>query len=99
VVIYENTKAGFIDDVLQKRLQDKLGTSFKLRTGSILADHRVWEVEYGDFAWDLRESSIDGDVPIAVEYHLSAAGRFRIDLLLAGRSDDRDRALINEMKG
>ena len=99
MIIYENTKAGFIDDVLQKRLQGKLETSFKLRTGSIPADHRVWEAEYGDFAWDLRESSIDGDVPIAVEYHLSAAGRFRIDLLLAGRSDDRDRALIIEMKG
>ncbi len=63
MIICQNTKSGFLDDVECKLLQGKLEHGFQLRTGSIPSDRRVWEAEYADFAWDLKAAAIDADVP------------------------------------
>lgn len=99
MIIYESTRRGFIADVESKRLQGKLEQGFTTKTGGVPADKRVWESEYSDFAWDLREADVADDVQVAVEFHLSGAGRFRLDVVLGGHGEGRDRALIVELKG
>lgn len=99
MIIYESSKSGFIDDVEGKLLQPKLESAFENRTGWIPDDRRGWEAAYGEFKVDLQQADVDNDVRVAIEYHLSAAGRFRIDVLLAGNDRRCDRALIVELKG
>ncbi|MBK8726116.1 MAG: DUF2075 domain-containing protein [Holophagaceae bacterium] len=41
---------------------------------------------------------IDDEVRVALEYHISAAGRFRIDALLAGNDGLHDNGMIVELK-
>lgn len=99
MIIYESDRAGFLADVENKQLQPKLELAFLARTGSIPNDRSTWESAYTDIAWDLREAAIADEVRVAIEYHLSAAGRFRIDVLLAGSNADADAVVLVELKG
>lgn len=98
MIIYSETKSGFLQDVEQNRLQAKLVNSFKTMTGGVPSDSRVWADEYTRFSVALAKARIDDDVQIALEYHITAAGRFRIDALLAGNDGQRDNGLIVELK-
>jgi uncharacterized protein len=99
MIIYNATKGQFVDDVTQNRLKGLLEDAFQRKTGGIPADSRVWANEYSRFALALSQSKLDSDVQVAIEYHISAAGRFRIDVLLGGRSNGTDNAVIVELKG
>lgn len=99
MLIYENSHRGFVEDVEGLRLQARLEQGFERKVGWVPADRRGWEAAYGDFSRDLEKSGADPDIRVALEYHLTAAGRFRLDVLLAGRNDAGDQALIVEMKG
>lgn len=98
MIIYSETKSGFLKDVEQNRLHAKLTHSFKTMTGGVPSDSRVWADEYTRFSVTLAKARIDDDVQVALEYHLSAAGRFRIDALLVGNDGERDNGLIVELK-
>jgi DUF2075 family protein len=98
MIIYQNTKSGFIDDVDSNNLQPKLENAFKAKTGSIPRDRSVWANEYSQFSLQLRKAQVADDVQIAIEYHLSSIGRSRIDVLLAGNDGQSDNGLIIELK-
>lgn len=98
MIIYAETKSAFLRDVEQNRLRAKLVDSFRAMTGGVPADSRVWADEYTRFSVTLAKACIDDDVQVALEYHLTAAGRFRIDALLAGNDGQRDNGLIVELK-
>jgi len=98
VIIYSETKSAFLQDVAHNRLQRRLADSFKTMTGGIPSDSRVWADEYTRFSIALASARIDDDVQVALEYHITAAGRFRIDALLAGNDGKRDNGLIIELK-
>jgi DUF2075 family protein len=98
VIIYESTKAGFIDDVDNNDLQPKLENAFKVKTGSVPADRSVWASEYAQFSGTLRKAQVADDIQVAIEYHVSSIGRNRIDVLLAGSDGHNDNGLIIELK-
>lgn len=98
MIIYSETRRQFLDDVDRNALQPKLTDAFRRRTGSVPADHRVWADEYGRFSLALRNAAVSDEVQVALEYHISAAGRFRVDVLLAGSDGTADRAVIVELK-
>lgn len=98
MIIYQNTKSGFIDDVDSNNLQPKLENAFKVKTGSIPRDRSVWASEYSQFSLQLRKAQVADDVQVAIEYHLSSIGRSRIDVLLAGNDGKTDNGLIIELK-
>jgi DUF2075 family protein len=98
VIIYSETRRRFLDDVDHNRLHSRLTEAFRLRTGSIPADQRVWADEYSRFSLALRQAAIADEVQVALEYHISAAGRFRVDVLLAGNDGAIDNGMIVELK-
>lgn len=98
MIIYQSSKAGFIHDVEQNALAPRLQSAFLAKTGSIPSDSRVWADEYSRFSTALRNAAVEDDVQIAIEYHISAAGRFRIDVLLTGNDGATDNGVIIELK-
>jgi len=98
MIIYQNTKAGFINDVDNNDLKRLLVQGFLDKTGSVPSDQYVWADEYARFSLALRQSKIDDDVSVAIEYHISAAGRFRVDVFMAGNNGQTDNGLIIELK-
>lgn len=98
MIIYAETRRQFLRDVDDNHLGPKLRAAFQARTGGVPADHRVWVDEYGRLSNALRGAALADDVPVALEYHLTAAGRFRVDALLAGNDGERDHAVVVELK-
>jgi DUF2075 family protein len=98
MIIYQNTKAGFLDDVDNNTLQRNLEEAFQKNTGSIPSDRRVWADEYARFAGPLRRAAVSDEIQVAIEYHVSSIGRSRIDVLLAGNDGKNDNGLIIELK-
>src|SRR6202142_969154 len=98
MVIYQESKAGFLADVDNNLLKNRLVSAFQTKTGSVPADSYVWADEYSRFAMALSKAQVDNDIQVAIEYHISAAGRFRIDVLLAGSDGQTDNGVIIELK-
>jgi len=98
MIIYAETKRQFLEDVDLNRLERKLVDGFTRQTGGVPADRHVWADEYARFSGTLRRAAIDDDVQVAIEYHISAAGRSRIDVLIAGSDGNRDNGVVLELK-
>lgn len=98
MIIYAETRRGFLEDVDLNRLERRLVDGFQRQTGSVPADRSVWADEYARFAGALRRARIDDDMQVAIEYHVPAAGRSRIDVLLAGNDGERDNGIVVELK-
>jgi len=98
MIIYAETKQRFLEDVDQNRLQRRLIDGFQRQTGGVPADRSVWADEYARFSNALRRANVDDDMQVAIEYHISAAGRSRVDVLLAGNDGTSDNGLVLELK-
>ena len=98
MIIYQETKAGFIDDVDNNALKRRLVDAFRAKTGSVPSDQNVWADEYSRFSLALRNSKVSDEIQVAIEYHITAAGRFRLDVLLAGNNGVTDNGMIIELK-
>jgi uncharacterized protein len=98
VIIYQETKRRFIEDVDHNAIKSRLVDAFRAKTGSVPSDARVWAEEYSRFSNVLRAAEVADDVQVAIEYHISAAGRFRVDVLLAGNDGRNDNGMIIELK-
>lgn len=98
MIIYAETRGNFLEDVDLNRLERRLVDGFERQTGSVPADRTVWANEYARFASALRRARVDDDMQVAIEYHVSAAGRSRIDVLLAGNDGERDKGVVLELK-
>lgn len=98
MIIYAETRRGFLEDVDLNRLERRLVDGFQRQTGSVPADRSVWADEYTRFSSALRRARVDDDMQVAIEYHVSAAGRSRIDVLLAGSDGERDAGIVLELK-
>jgi DUF2075 family protein/phage repressor protein C with HTH and peptisase S24 domain len=98
MVIYQESKARFLADVDGNALKNRLVKAFRTKTGSVPSDSYVWADEYSRFAHALGKAKVHDEIDVAIEYHISAAGRFRIDVLLAGNDGQTDNALIIELK-
>jgi hypothetical protein len=98
VIIYAKTKRQFLDDVDLNRLERRLIDGFERQTGGVPSDRRAWADEYTRFSIALRRANVDDDMQVAIEYHFSAAGRSRVDVLLAGNDGTNDNGLVLELK-
>ncbi len=98
MIIYAETKRQFLEDVDLNRLERRLIDGFDRQTGGVPADRNVWADEYTRFSNALRRADVDDDMQVAIEYHISAAGRSRVDVLLAGNDGTNDNGLVLELK-
>lgn len=98
MIIYQDTKAGFVNDISNNYFAARLENAFIKKTGSLPADSRGWANDYARFSTVLGQSAVADDVVLAIEYHCSPVGRSRIDVLLTGNDGTNDNALIIELK-
>ena len=98
MIIYAETKRQFLEDVDLNQLERRLIDGFERQTGGVPADRRVWADEYARFSSALRRANVDDDMQVAIEYHISTAGRSRVDVLLAGNDGTHDNGLVLELK-
>ena len=98
MIIYAETKRQFLEDVDLNRLERRLIDGFQRQTGGVPNDRHVWADEYTRFSIALRRADVDDDMQVAIEYHISTAGRSRVDVLLAGNDGTNDNGLVLELK-
>ena len=100
MIIYENTKGGFIDDIRRGSIAHKVEMEFERHNihHNNDAEYRAWSNSLMFMRNVLDDAEIDDDVDIAVEYQIPLTSK-RVDFLIAGKNDsDKNHAVIIELK-
>ena len=94
MIIYQSTKAGFLDHVFGQDIETVILNAYQDRTGRRVARSEIqsWKESLFAMAKVLRHDSIPDDCGIAVEYVIPQTAK-RIDLLMSGL-DDRSRSTL-----
>jgi len=50
VIIYQDTKSGFLHDIAENHFQARIESAFFHKTGSVPSDSRGWASDYSRFA-------------------------------------------------
>jgi hypothetical protein len=100
MIIYQSTKAGFLDDAFGHDIEAVVLGAYQDRTGRHVAktEIRAWRESLMAMAKVLRHESIPNDCGIAIEYVIPQTAK-RIDLLMSGLDEqDRSKLIIIELK-
>jgi DUF2075 family protein len=100
MIIYQSSKAGFLDDAFKRDIEDVVLTEFKARTGRSVARNEIrsWKESLLAVAKVLNDEAIPADSGVAIEYGIPQTAK-RIDFMLAGQgADERDELVIIELK-
>ncbi len=100
MIIYENTKNGFINDIRSGSIAGKVNTAFEQH-----GIHHNNESEYNSWAYSLMymrnvldDEAIPGDVSLAIEYQIPLTSK-RVDFLLAGKDEtETENVVVIELK-
>src|SRR6202142_1697520 len=100
MIIYQSTKAGFLDDTFGHDIEAVVLRAYQDRTGRRVAtaEIRAWKESLIAIAKGLRPESISDDCGIAIEYVIPQTAK-RIDLLMSGLDElSRSKLIIVELK-
>lgn len=100
MIVYQSTKAGFLNDTFKDDIESVILESYRDATGRrvALSQVRAWKESLLAMAKVLNHESIPDDCGLAVEYTIPQTSK-RIDLLLSGLDEaDQDNLLIIELK-
>jgi len=100
MIIYENTKVGFSEDVLDGVIEDKLYNAIreKMGRGTPESEKRSWVSSLGFVSNVLADSQMPNDMGVAVEYKIPHMGR-RVDVILSGYNSAKENtAIVIELK-
>ena len=100
VIVYQSTKADFLDDVFKRDIEVVILAEFTARTGRKVAhsEIRSWKESLLSVAKVLYDDDIPHDSGVAIEYNIPQTGK-RIDFMLSGRNEQQlDRLIIVELK-
>jgi uncharacterized protein len=100
MIIYQSTKAGFLDDAFGHDIETVVLGAYQDRTGRRVAkaEIRAWKESLIAMAKVLRHESIPDDCGIAIEYVIPQTAK-RIDLLMSGLDDlNQSKLIIIELK-
>ena len=89
MLVYENTKSGFLDDTLEDRLVPEIKRGYEskgLGMGSE-SEVRSWENSFQYMYKVLRGSDVPDDAGVAIEFKIPLTSR-RIDFLISGYDED-----------
>ena len=88
MIIYENTKSGFIKDVNTGYIADMIEDSFKKLnlSHSNISEHRSWANSLMYMRLALEDKDIDEECKLAIEYQIPLTSK-RVDFLIAGRDE------------
>lgn len=100
MIIYENTKGGFIDDIRNGYIANKIEESFRLNniSHSNLAEYRSWANSLMYMRNVLDDDDISNECKLAIEYQIPLTSK-RVDFLLAGCDDEgNNNVIVIELK-
>jgi uncharacterized protein len=100
MIIYQSTKAGFLDDTFGHDIETVILGAYQDRTGRRVAkaEIRAWKESLIAMAKVLRHKSIPDDCGIAIEYVIPQTAK-RIDLLMSGLDElNQSKLIIIELK-
>ena len=88
MIVYQNSKSGFLDDAFKKDIEDVILAEFTERTGRRVAaaEVRAWKESLLSVAKVLNDDEIPADSGVAIEYNIPQTGK-RIDFMLSGNSE------------
>lgn len=100
MIIYQATKAGFLDDSFKRDIEAVVTESYARHTGGKVSagEVRSWKESLLQMAKALNDDEIPGDAGIAIEYRIPATAK-RVDFILTGLGADQGaRVIIVELK-
>jgi len=100
MLIYSGTIKTFNNDVLNKKIADKIKQAFNLVgfSHNNKGEYQSWENSLKDMSIVLNDKSIDDEIKIAIEYNIPNTSK-RIDFILTGLDfENKKNALIVELK-
>ncbi len=100
MIVYQNSKSGFLNDAFTKDIEDVILDAFKSRTGRTVArsEIRSWKGSLISVATALNDDDIPSDCGVAIEYGIPQSSK-RIDFILSGANDAQiEQLVIIELK-
>jgi len=100
MLVYENTKSAFLDDILDDQLVPEIKAAYESRGLGIggAGEVRAWENSFQYMYKVLRGSDVPGDAGVAIEFKIPLTSR-RIDFLISGYDGaERSNVVIVELK-
>lgn len=100
MIIYQNTKGGFIEDVRNGYIADKIEEEFEKHniSHSNQAEYRAWANSLMFMRNALDDSDISDDCSLAIEYQIPLTAK-RVDFLIAGKDEnDNNNIVVIELK-
>jgi len=95
MIIYENTKGGFIEDARSGEIADKVEASFLNMnlSHSNLAEYRAWANSLLYMRNLLDDDDISDDCKLAIEYQIPLTSK-RVDFLIAGMDEENNNNVV-----
>lgn len=100
MIVYQKSKAEFLDDAFKRNIEDVILDEFTERTGKKVAasEVRSWKESLLSVAKVLNDDDIPAESGVAIEYNIPQTGK-RIDFMLAGNCEAHgDCIVILELK-
>jgi len=100
MLVYENTKSAFLDDILEDRLVPEIKRGYESQGLGIGSESevRAWENSFQYMYKVLHGSDIPADAGVAIEFKIPLTSR-RIDFLISGYdADETAHVVIIELK-
>lgn len=100
MIVYQETKTGFLRDAFTRDIEEVILAAFKQRTGHIVArsEVRSWKESLIAIAKVVNDAAVPDDAGVGIEYGIPQTSK-RIDFILSGKGDDqRDQLVIVELK-
>ena len=100
MIIYQNTKGGFVNDIRSGRIASKVQSQFELH-GLVHhndAEFRAWSNSLLYMRNVLDDDQIPDDVSLAIEYQIPLTSK-RVDFLIAGKDETAmENVVVVELK-
>lgn len=95
MIIYQNTKGGFVSDVKTGYIADTIENEFKKHnlSHSNLAEYRSWSNSLLYMRNVLDDNDISDECKIAIEYQIPLTAK-RVDFLIAGKDEKNDNNVV-----
>ncbi|MEK4426906.1 DUF2075 domain-containing protein [Solibacillus sp. FSL K6-1523] len=98
MIIYESTTSGFLDDVANEVIVDRLYNVYQQKIGrTSKSEIRSWDNSLQRMSNVLRDRDIPKDAAVAIEFKIPNTGK-RVDFIIAGHDGEHDHAVIVELK-
>ncbi|WP_421662728.1 DNA/RNA helicase domain-containing protein [Lysinibacillus telephonicus] len=98
MIIYESSTSGFLSDVENEIIVDRLYDVYQKKIGRTSRNEiRSWDSSLQRMSNVLRDREIPRDASVAIEFKIPNTGK-RVDFIIAGSDGEHDHAVIVELK-